>query len=1020
MQKDQMKKPRFQVLTILAFSLLVYTAAAQPSSGNRSAVFPKAPAPVSLEEGFQHPPDDYRPGVYWYFMDGNLSKASITRDLESMKRAGIGYVTFLEVNVGVPRGPVDFLGDAWKGIFTHAVREAERLGICISLGTGPGWAGSGGPWVTAAQSMQHLVHSDTTITGAGQQQVKLAVPLPKKPFFGEGSLSPALKKQRDEFYRDVAVLAWPAGKTPQQRHDADEKALYYRAPYSSAKGVKPFFLPAEPDSATALPYGWITDLTRYLQPDGTLNWKVPAGIWTIMRFGSRNNGAVTRPAPLPGLGFEEDKFDTTALNAHLDHYIGSLIKKTGGLQLDSAGGLKMLHIDSWEMGAQNWTGHFREEFKKRRGYDPLRYYPVYAGVTVGSPEISERFLWDLRQTAQELIFDYHVLHTKQYAHRLGLGLSVEPYDMNPTADLALGALADVTMCEFWNRGKGFNTNFSCMEATSVAHVNGQPLVPAEAFTSDAGTDGWQQHPATMKNQGDWAFAAGINRFVFHTFQNQYLDDKYRPGMTMGPYGVHWDRNQTWWPMVNAYHTYLSRCQFMLQQGRSVADILYLAAEDAPHVFLPPPSALTGDRLLPDRRGYNFDGCAPSQFYRASVKDGRIVFPGGASYRILVLPIFQTMTIRLLKKIHSLLEAGAVVMGVPPTRTPGLSGFPETDQQLRSLAEEIWGTGKIPSGVQPRKIGRGRMYWGEDVAQKDSSTLYPAYQVTAGILRQTGQAEDFVADGPFRYTHRVKGEQDIYFVSNTSGETVSGRLGFRVSKAFAQEWNPVDGSIRAMPQAATRSQTTIPLSLAPYESRFIIFQKVNKLPVKQDFRSVGQMSVQALEGPWTVSFDTAWGGPASVRFDQLSDWSKNSDSGIRYYSGIATYRQHFLFGADILKKSQSFLLDLGEVNNMARVKLNGQEAGTIWTSPWTIDIGSLLKNGDNELEIEVANLWTNRLIGDAALPDDGIKDNKWPDWLLNKQPRPGRRYTFSTYNYYKPDAPLSPSGLLGPVVIRQVR
>lgn len=241
----------------------------------------------------------------------------------------------------------------------------------------------------------------------------------------------------------------------------------------------------------------------------------------ILRLGSRNNGAVTRPAPLPGVGFESDKFDTTAIRRHLDHFTGKLLAKIGTPQKGSKGGLKMLHMDSWEMGTQKWSTDFRTAFQKRRGYDPLPYYPVYSGLVVGSLEKSERFLWDLRQTAQELVIENHARYLKSYGRKFNLRLSVEPYDMNPTADMQLGAVADVPMYEFWSQGYGFNSSFSCIQAASIAHVAGQPVVAAEAFT--ANRDAWKQYPGSMKNQGDWAFAAGINRLVYHTFQHQQFD-----------------------------------------------------------------------------------------------------------------------------------------------------------------------------------------------------------------------------------------------------------------------------------------------------------------------------------------------------------------------------------------------------------------------------------------------------------------------------------------------------------------
>ncbi|HSC39250.1 MAG TPA: glycosyl hydrolase, partial [Chitinophagaceae bacterium] len=389
------------------------------------------------------------------------------------------------------------------------------------------------------------------------------------------------------------------------------------------------------------------------------------------------------------------------------------------------------------------TPHFRAEFIKRRGYDPLPFYPVYAGNIVESLEISERFLWDLRQTSQELVLEYHASAVKKYGHKNNLGLSIEPYDMNPTADLELGNIADVPMAEFWSKGYGFNSSFSCFEATSIAHVNGKSLVPAEAFTAQD-NEGWKQYPGAMKNQGDWAFATGINRFVFHTFQNQVLADSLRPGITMGPYGVHWDRNQTWWPMVGTYHQYVSRCSYLLQQGNTVADVLYLTPEGSPHVFRPPFSAIEGDVVIPDRKGYNFDGCAPGQLYKASVKNGRVVFPGGASYRILVLPRIKTMTPALLEKIGELVKDGAVVVGAPPLKSPGLSGYPACDEKVSKLAKVIWGINQQGGKQTTHTYGKGKVIWGGELGQKIDN-LYPEYNLTAELLKSMNVKPDFETD-----------------------------------------------------------------------------------------------------------------------------------------------------------------------------------------------------------------------------------------------------------------------------------
>lgn len=632
---------------------------------------------------FVKPPDSARPGVYWYFMDGNLNGKEMTADLESMKEVGLGNLVFLEVNVGVPQGPVKFMSEPWQDLFAQAVHDAERLGIDISLGTGPGWCGSGGPWVKPEESMQHLVFS--TVEAKGPSKYEAVLPMPsqrKTPWHTMGS----------PFYKDVAVFAFP--KRSPIISDIDEKALFCRDPFTSKANVKPYLLTSanykEPALETLIQPKDLVDLTGMLKPDGTLSWDVPAGDWTIIRMGSRTTGASTRPAPEPGVGLECDKFDAKALNDHLDKYVGTLLKKIGARAKEH--GLTTLHIDSWEMGAQNWTASFLDEFKKRRGYEARPLLPIYTGRAVQSLEQSERFLWDVRLTAQELVLQNHAEAVKSWGKDKGLQLSIEPYDMNPTADLDLGAVADVPMAEFWSAGYGFDSSYSCIEASSIAHVMGKPIVSAEAFTAQG--EHWKQYPTSMKNQGDWAFAMGINRFVYHTFAHQTLGSEHKPGMTMGPYAVHWDRGQTWWPMVKDYHSYIARCSHLLRQGVTVSDVLYLTPEGAPQIFLPPTSALEGAYSMKDKKGYGFDGCSPKMLMdRAEVKDGSISFPAASSYRILVLPKVETMTPQLVRKISELVKAGATVVGLPPLKSPSLSGYPTCDTEVKSLSQELWGDRK---------------------------------------------------------------------------------------------------------------------------------------------------------------------------------------------------------------------------------------------------------------------------------------------------------------------------------------
>jgi hypothetical protein len=977
----------------------------------------------TLRKGFVTPPDSARPGVYWYFMDGNISQKGMTEDLEEMKKAGIGSVIFLEVNVGIPRGPVTFLSEEWQDLFKHAVKEAERLGITLTMGSGPGWAGSGGPWVEPSQSMQHLVNADTLVRGPFKFNSFLAVPKPKKPYFGYGALTDSLRKQWEKYYRDVAVLAFPTPSKLEVISDIDEKALYYRAPYSSVKGVKSF-LPAllnypKTIPGSAIQKDSILDITSFLQPDGTLNWNVPSGNWTIRRLGLRNNGAVTRPAPEPGLGFECDKMDTTAFNQHYEAFIGKLLQKTGGRNPASTGGWNMIHFDSWEMGAQNWTANFRKEFQQRRKYDLLPYLPTYSGTIVGSREISERFLWDIRLTAQELVIENHARHFKKLGQRSGLRLSIEPYDMNPTADLELGAVADVPMCEFWSKGFGYNTSFSCIEAASIAHVLGKPVVQAEAFTAEK-SEGWKLYPGAIKDQGDWAFATGVNKFFYHTFAHQPLRDELKPGMTMGPYGVHWDRNQTWWSMSLTYHTYVARCSYVLQQGKNVADILYLTPEGAPHVFRPPLSALVGNDTLPDRRGYNFDGCSPGMLLKASVKDHKIVFPDGGSYHLLVLPLIETMTPKLLGKIETLVKAGAFVVGIPPKKSPSLVNYPACDANVASTALKLWNNDKSAGDTQGNSYGLGKIFRTAHSTVVDSTRPYPAYDATSLILKHLNIPEDFSSDGPVRYAHRTSTGLDIYFVANRSDAIINSECRFRGGHGAPELWNPLTGESRILTEYSSSGEyTSIPIRFEAHQSFFVVFSRETQsssLSGQSGKNFPSRKKILTLDGPWKLSFDPRWGGPGEIKFDQLDDWSKRPEPGIKFYSGTVTYQKTFTLPDDIAEKSTPLFISLGEVYNLAEISLNGVKLGTLWTSPWSLEITKAIKKGSNSLEIKVVNLWPNRLIGDEQYPSDGIRNRKWPDWLLENKARTSQRTTFASFSFYKKESPLLKSGLLGPVVI----
>jgi len=1000
-----------------------------------------------LEAGFLEPPDSVKPGVYWYFLDGNIDKEQMTADLESMKKAGLGYALFLEVNQGLPRGTVDFLSPKWQELFTHAVREGERLGIRIILGTGPGWTGSGGPWVKPEQSMQYLVTSSVQTIGPGTFKGQLPVPAPKYPFQTPGDLLEPIRILRDNWYEDVVTLAFPTPAIHIDIDSLDFKALYTKG-WSSSNRTAPFY-PAPASYAetpgSSVDPATVINLSDQLQPDGTLEWKVPAGKWTIIRFGRRNTGILTRPAPVPGVGMESDKFDTASIQAHYQAYVSKLVEKVKPKKVPSGGGWIQLHFDSWEIGPQNWTKDFRKEFQDRMGYDPTPFLPVYAGQIIGSLEQTERFLWDLRQVAKTLVVENHGRQIREMGRKDGFGLSIQPYDQNPASDFDWGGEATVPSCEFWSDGTCFNTTYSCIEATSIAHTLGKPIVQAEAFTA-CDEEAWKVYPTLMKNQSDWAFAIGINRLIYHTFVHKAHGDQYPPGIPLGEWGLHYDRLQTWWPMAGDYHRYITRCQFVLSQGIPVSEILYLTPEGAPNTFKAPGTATDGTPVLQDKKGYAFDGCSPVHLIEyASVKNHRIEFAGGTSYSILVLPYLHTMTPELLAKIQSLVNDGAVVVGPPPVKSPSLNQYPGCDIQVAEMATRMWGHLDTPADIQENSFGKGKIYWGSNLIVRDSGEYYPAYELTEKILQGLGVKPDFTSGGSIRYTHKTMPGKEIYFISNRTGKPVQETCTFRDGTFSAELWDAITGEIRTVQNlTATHEGIVIDIDFAEYQSYFVVFTKSNDeakekgerrkekdtfTPLSRDQRERGrgaggevnsgrpESGDQRLEGLWTVSFDPRWGGPGSVVFETLTDWTQRPEEGIKYYSGIATYSKTFDLSDEIDRdKNTRTYLKLGVVKNMARVRLNGKDLGVVWCAPWEVEITKALKAKGNRLEIEIANLWPNRMIGDENEPYDGVVDNRWPDWLLNGTQRPTKRFTFTTYRYYKKGDPLFPSGLLGPVSI----
>jgi len=1176
-----------------------------------------SPAAASIPKWLsdvQQPPDSSRPWVYCFWLEGNITKEGISADLAGMKEGGIGGLLFMDGNVGGPAGPERFMSESWKDLFVFMVEEAGRLGLEINLNNAPGWAGSGGPWITPELAAQRVIFAENVIEGGAALSVSLAKPA----------------GIRLDHYKDIAILAYPLGHAglPSFRipHFGSTKSFagledfYEVVPW-------PRFIETnknwpEPDADQTIRSAEMLDLTAQLDGDGMVRWTAPPGRWILLRIGHTVSNGGTRSTQPEATGLECDKLSKLAIETQFNAMVGKLSALVPALVGKA---LVSTHIDSWEAGSGNWTADFRSEFQKRCGYDLLPYLPTLNGIVVDSRTVSERFLWDFREVASQLLLENYAGHLRELANKKGLRLSIEAYD-GTVDDLRYAGRADEPMTEFWRSCySGLPLSDLSEEMASAAHVYGRNIVGAEAFTSWRGD--YADHPATMKPFADWAFCTGVNRFCFSEWIMQPWPGLV-PGVSFATIGTVFHQSVTWWKASQPWHLYISRCQHLLRQGRFVADICFVAPEGGPYRFTPPiPATERGG--IPDRPRYNFDGCPAELILEAHVEGNELVLPAGMRYRLLVLPTYnanglpvmrlndtpnytytaepmpeiRTMTPELLRKVRDLVEAGATILGHRPLQSPSLAQYPQCDSELKQIADELWGKDDGHASVGERRVGKGRVVWGQTPEQVfDSMHWPPDFTSTAG--------------SKLNYTHRrTEDGADIYFVVNKEPMRVEADLTFRVTGKRPAAFWPQSGEWSGL--AAYREKdgvTVVPLALDAHESAFVVFREdvqattrlhsvstethqiwptesvpqdpvedrftlafwvtpLNEIPIPGERGyegiphpvdqpaiggrlwvspgegyygvAVGQNGLvvfqygergelqpllvravplppsihlgveysdrvvklyingkltatskpnpwpprpspthrapagevaalewldcaldrqpppaeppaldlarqiawnsgayslhfasgqtrkidvalpppRPIEGSWEVAFDPAWGGPAHTTLNELVDWSKHSDPGIRFYAGAAVYTKTFNFA--VPAKDIQTWIDLGRVAVIARVIVNGKDLGIVWSAPYRIDATAALADGKNTLEIHVINCWSNRLIGDEHLPQDSDRTPEgairtWPLWVLDRQRSPTGRFTFSSAREWEANSTLLPSGLLGPVQLRHAK
>jgi hypothetical protein len=951
---------------LLSFSLGLLLPVAGPASAQ------------SLDEGWRHPPNEAKLRAYWWWLNGNVDRAAITRDLEEMADKGFGGAIITDAggaeqrgNDNVPAGPA-FASPQWRELFLHALREADRLGLELSLSIQSGW-NLGGPTVVAEDSVKRVVWSEAVVSGPGP--VRMALPRPET--------DPA-------YSRDRLVLAFPLevpdGQDPARLVEWRAKALHDALRFPGPNGW--FLTNSAPDTHSLIEHApdepgeprvltsQVVNLTDRLSSDGTLEWDAPPGQWRVLRFmATLAEHCRVSTHSAGGGGYAIDALDKGAFDRYWSAVVAPL--------LDAASpyvgrALRYLHTDSWEIDHFNWTPTFVEEFRARRGYDPVPFFPALTGRIVESRDVSTRFLNDYRKTLGDLAIDNHYRWLREYAHARGLGIHPEsggPHFTPIDAQRALG-FNDIPMSEFWAASKEHRVldiaRFFVKQPASAAHTYGHRYVAAEGFTTIG--PHWQ---ATLwdnlKPSFDLASTEGLNRLVWHAF----VCSPASMGIPGQQYfaGTHLNPLVTWWSRSRPFFDYINRSQWMLMQGHPVADVLYYYGDHVPNYTQLRASDPTGLG-----KGYDYDVITEEALLsRVAVEDGGLVLPDGTRYRLLALPPYETISLTALRKVAALVREGAVVVGPRPDRSDSLTGSPGVDTEVARLAGELWGA-----------TGPGRVLSGRSARE---------------VLEERGAAPDFEAKGAspaadLHYIHRRSDDADIYFVANRSAEPETIDCTFRVRGRAPELWDAVSGTTRlATTYREAGGRTTVPIAFDPYGSVFVVFRtRAADHPPTGASNSPTYQARQRISGPWTVSFDPDWGGPAEAAFPDLVSWTDRPEEGIRHYSGTATYRTTVTL-PDALA-GRDLALDLGEVHELAELRVNGRRLGIVWSPPFRLDLGDAMQAGENTIEVDVVNFWANRVIGDAALPE-------------------AERRTRTNVRTLKADTPLMRSGLLGPVQLVEV-
>jgi hypothetical protein len=787
----------------------------------------------------------------------------------------------------------------------------------------------------------------------------------------------------------------------------------------------------------ALPQKEVIDLTSKMNEDGTLNWTPAEGSWTVIRFGFTSTGAMNGPATAAGTGLECDKMDTAALNLHFRSFPEKLIQKAGPFTGNT---FKFMLIDSWECGYQNWTASLPNEFETRRGYSLLPYIPVLCGESSGSSETDNAVLYDFRRTLADLIENNYYKHFSDLLHKNKMEFHAEVIYGNanyPALDiLKTTKYVDLPMYEFWSTTDN-NQNLTSYPVSGVelnmpacAAIGYQkPVMASEAYT---GMAHYSESPAGLKPFGDRAYCAGINQMILHSYVHQPTDNK--PGMTLGQFGSHFNRNNSYWQYLSGWFNFQERINYVLQQGVACHDVLYYLGDQLPQYLV-----YNKSNTLPF--GYMFNSCNFDILKnRINISDGKLVLNNEVSYSLLSFPPYETIEFETLKRLEELVKQGAVVYAPKPLYLLSLNDLNKNRKQFEELTAKIWGN-IDGQQITENKYGKGKVFWGIPIAE-----VLAKQEILPDI--KTGRSDST----NILFIHKKTGDTDVYFVVNQQNKTLKRDISFKITGKTPEIWNPEYGTI-AQPAifSTDKHYTTLPVTLKPYESLLFVFSgtqpenyihtvkqngevifpagsnsELKNLPeivIKEKkftaisgqagdyelitsknkafkFKGTPFEEIEINEFAGKIIFESEYPDkPEPIEINSLTSFTKSENPKIKYFAGNANYTITFKVEGDKIQNADSILLDLGHFESIAEVKLNGNLLERLWKPGKLISVKGTLQQ-ENILEVSVANIYRNRFIGDFI--EYGKIQNLWTSSPVG--------------DFLNKNKSLQPSGLTGPLRI----